>query len=325
MRFVSVISATAFAMSAGLPLAASAQSGADVQYASYVLMCEARYEAKGTPEVAAFWTEQRGDLTPKEIDAAQKNIGSISGVLTQIGDETIVKRCEVLKSAIDDPDGFVDERSPELIAIADRMPVYIKRVAAELKASGIQAEYLIHITEVTVSLANTIESDLERSKLVERYLLSAIHGLSEQRQAIASVRESKKKSKALFSVASWCPKSITKDFPELVKTHADAGEYDRALSTAVQSVLLDGLENYLKREGPSGESVSGVQALVERQAALKQKESLTTQEAAQMNTYRSLIVSSCLSGKLGPTLERTVYDPAEKAEALTIKEIAGLE
>lgn len=328
MRFVSfistVISTAATALALALPVAASAQSQEDLQYAGLILLCEARYEAKGPVESAAFWTEQRGDLTSAEVIGAQRMLGTVSDALSQIGDVTVVKRCEEFESIIDDPDGYVDERSPELQALTERMPTYLDRVAEELKKSGFQPGYISHMTEITVSLANNIESDLERAKLVERYLLSVIHGLPEQRQVLAKIRTSKKKSKNLFSVASWCPKSFIKDLPELVKTSATAGEYDKALTTAVQSVHLDGLEVYLKREGVSGESAAKVQVLVERQKVLKQKESLTAQEAAQMNTYQTLIVSSCLSGKMASTLKRTVYGPAEEAEVLAMKEITGL-
>ena len=324
MNFASVISTAVFAMTLVSPFAASAQSEADVQYASFVLLCEARYEAKGPTELAVFWREQRGDLTSGELAAGQRTMGSITDALSKINDDIVVTRCKELKSAIDDPDGFVDERSPGLIASADRMPAHVEEVASELRKSGFSPDYMSDLMSLVVSFSNDAASDLARSKLVEAYLRGVIHGLAEQRKAIGKIRDSKKKSKALLSLGSWCPKVVIKDLPKLVKTTADAGDYEKAVSIAIQSTLLDGLEVYLQREGAVDEALPKVKALAERRTALAKKENLSAEEAVVLNTSSSLVVTSCIGGGgLGKTLERAVYDPAEKAEALAKKEIAG--
>ena len=222
---------------------ASAQTATDedVQYASYVLLCEGRYKSKGTAEEIAFWQELRDDLTVEELRGGQGALGSVAGALSQINDSIIVQRCEEFRAVFENPDEFVDEASPELQAARQRVQGLIPVLLSELEKSGFHSSYLNDILGVGASISNVIEGDLERSKWIELYFNKVIFGLREQTKTLAV------SSPDLRVWALGCAKTFSSDFAGQTETAIQSREFEAATDTALKAVLFDRLPIFARK------------------------------------------------------------------------------
>jgi len=233
--------------------AAQTASEEDVQYASVILLCEGRYQAKGTPDEQVFWQELRSDLTPNELQRGQAAIGSVAGALSQINDSIVVQRCEDVQSFIENPDDYVDNTSPELKAAQDRVQGLIQVLVLEFVKSGLTSDYISDILEFGAGISNELESDLERSKWIEFHFQKVIFGLRAQSKTLSAARKNESDLSALYQWAASCAASAALDHSDRVLPLIQSGDYQSALNEEVNSVLLDRLTVIAKKVGLEGQ------------------------------------------------------------------------
>jgi len=213
------------------------------------LLCEARYQAKGTQAEIAFWQERRSELTESELRRGQGAIGSVSTTLSQVNDSIIVKRCEEFKSVWENPDDVVDDRSPELQAASERVQTLIPVMLDELIKSGFDPSYINDILGFGVEISNVVESDLVRATWIESYFQKVIFGLREQSKTLPKTGAVSSALKDWPQWAAVCAKGVASDYSDDVTASIQNGEFEAATDHIQISVLLERLSIFTDKAG----------------------------------------------------------------------------
>jgi len=237
------------ALGVSSPSAAQTTTPDDVQYASYVLLCEGRYQAKGTPDDVAFWQELRADLTEGELKGAQGAMGSVAGTLSQINDSIVVKRCEEFRDAFENPDDFVEDASPELQAAGDRVQALVGVLVSELAKSRIGSDYIDEVMTVAADISNEVEDELERANWIELYFQKIIFGLREQTKALSAAQTSGIGVKGWRHWSAVCAKRFSSTFSEDVIASIAAGDFAESMDQAQMAILLERLHVVAHKNG----------------------------------------------------------------------------